>query len=185
MLVATGVPRSGTSLLMQVLAAGGVPLLADAARSPDSDNPLGYFEWAPAKRLPRESGWVGEARGRAVKVVHALVPSLPPGPRYRVLLVRRAWPEVLASQAAMLARRGEGVPALADERLVAVYEAQLAEVDAWARARNAPLLEVLHGRLLAAPGAACAEIAAFVGGGLDVAAMARAVVPALHRRRGV
>jgi hypothetical protein len=170
---------------MQVLGAGGVPLLADAARAPDADNPLGYFEWAPAKRLPRESGWVAGARGRAVKVVHALVPSLPPGPRYRVLLVRRAWSEVLASQAAMLARRGERAPDLADERLVAVYEAQLAELAAWALSREAPLLEVLHARLLAAPEAACEEIAAFLGGGLDVAAMARAVVPALHRRRGV
>jgi LPS sulfotransferase NodH len=183
--VVTGVPRSGTSLVMQMLAAAGVPLLADASRAPDPDNPRGYLEWAPAKRLPRESAWVAGARGRAVKVVHALVTALPPGERYRVVLVRRAWPEVLASQAAMLARRGEAPPPLAPERLAAVYEAQLAEVDAWARARGAPVLGLAHARLLAAPVAAAAELAAFLGGGLDAAAMARAVDPALHRQRAV
>lgn len=180
----TGVPRSGTSLVMQMLAAGGVPLLADGERAPDADNPRGYLEWAPAKRLPRESAWLAGARGRAVKVVHALVPLLPPGECYRVVLVRRAWPAVLASQEAMLARRGEA-PTLAPERLVAVYEAQLGELSAWARARRAPLLELAHARLLAEPAAAAAELAAFLGKGLDARAMAAAVAPALQRQRAV
>jgi hypothetical protein len=183
--VVTGVPRSGTSLVMQMLAAGGAPLLADGERPADADNPRGYLEWAPAKRLPRESGWLAGARGRAVKLVHALVPSLPPGERYRVVLVRRAWPEVLASQDAMLARRGEAPPPLAPERLVAVYEAQLGALAAWARTRGAPLLELSHARLLAEPAPVAAELAAFLGGGLDAVAMARAVVPGLQRQRAV
>jgi LPS sulfotransferase NodH len=182
--IVTGVPRSGTSLLMQVLAAGGLPPLADDARPPDADNPRGYFEWQPAKRLPAQSGWLAEAQGRAVKVVHALVPALPEGFAYRLILVRRAFAEVLASQERMLARRGETSPPLPPSRLAAIFEAQLAEVAAFARERGAPLLEVSHARLLAEPGGACAEIAAFLGGGLDAAAMVRAVEPALHRQRG-
>jgi hypothetical protein len=168
---------------MQVLAAGGVPLLSDGRRPPDPDNPRGYFEWEPARRLPRESGWVAEARGRAVKVVHALVPELPEGFAYRVLLVRRSFAEVVASQDAMLARLGERAPALEPTRLHAVFEAQLEDVVAWARARGAPLLEVSHASLLSDPAAACAAIAEFLGGGLDEAAMAAAVDPALYRQR--
>jgi hypothetical protein len=183
--VVTGVPRSGTSLVMQMLVAAGVPVLADAARVADADNPRGYYEFEPARRLPRESAWVAGARGRAVKVVHALVPALPRAERYRVVLVRRAWSEVLASQAAMLAGRGEAAPALAPERLVAVYEAQLDELVGWARAQGAPLLELSHARLLGDPRAAAVALAAFLGGGHDPDAMARAVVPALHRQRAV
>jgi hypothetical protein len=180
--VVTGVPRSGTSLLMQALAAGGLPLLADAARPPDADNPRGYFEWEPAKRLPRESDWLERALGRAVKVPHRLVPALPEGFAYRVLVARRAWSEVIASQDAMLARRGAEPPVIAPERLAAVFEGQLREVEAFAATRAAPLLSVEYARLVAEPEAACAEISAFLGGGLDVAAMARCIEPALHGR---
>jgi hypothetical protein len=85
----------------------------------------------------------------------------------------------------MLAGRGEAAPALAPERLVAVYEAQLDELVGWARAQGAPLLELSHARLLGDPRAAAVALAAFLGGGHDPDAMARAVVPALHRQRAV
>ena len=90
--VVTGVPRSGTSLLMQMLAAGGVPALSDGVRAPDASNPRGYLEHAGLRRLGRDpaaAALVVAAVGRAVKVVHALVAALPPGPPYRVLVARR------------------------------------------------------------------------------------------------
>lgn len=188
--VVSGLPRSGTSLMMQALEAGGLPPLADAARPPDAGNPRGYYELAAARRLGAGSGpppdWVDAARGRAVKVIHALLPRLPGGRAYRVVWMERALPEVVASQAALLELRGERPPALSEARLEAVLAAQAEEALAHARAHpDLHLLRVEHAALLREPERVCAEVARFVGPGLDPARMAGAVDPALHRvRRG-
>ena len=185
MTVVSGVPRSGTSLGMQMLAAGGLPVLRDDARPPDADNPRGYYEYEPVKRLAACSSWIAGARGRAVKVIHLLVPKLPSAIAYRVVLMRRPLAEVIASQDAMLARRG-GAPedALPAGRLAEVYEAQLGELRAWVgAARERALLELDFHALLADPGAGAAALDDFLGGGLDRAAMAAAVDPALRRQR--
>jgi hypothetical protein len=181
--VVAGVPRSGTSLLMQMLAAGGVPLLCDDVRKPDPDNPRGYFELEAARRLARDSSWLDDARGRAVKLVHALVPKLPPRHRYRVLLVERRMDEVLASQERMLARGGSPPPA-ADAGLGEVFAAQLAEVGRWLAVQpNADWLPLRHAELIARPRECALRIDHFLGGGLDRAAMAAVVEPALYRVR--
>lgn len=181
--VVSGVPRSGTSLVMQMLAAGGLEPVTDGVRPEDPDNPRGYLEQEAVKRLPDDAEWVPGARGRVVKVVHLLVPRLPPDVPYRVVLVRRDWAEVLASQAAMLRRRGGPAPELAADRMVAVFEAQLAELVAWAGRRGTPLLEVAHRDLLRDPGAVAAALDTFLGGGLDRDEMSGAVDPTLHRQR--
>jgi hypothetical protein len=182
--IVTGIPRSGTSLLLQMLAAGGQPVLTDGVRGADADNPNGYFEYEPAKRLARDASWLPLAAGRAIKLVPTLLPELPPGLGYRVLLVRRALDEVLVSQRVMLARRG-GVPVAAEEaRLRAAFEAQLARLEAWLAARaELAWLALDHAALLAEPEAVAGRVSAFLGGGLDVAAMARCVDPALYRQR--
>jgi LPS sulfotransferase NodH len=186
--VVAGVPRSGTSLLMQMLAAGGIAPHSDGVRAADPDNPRGYLEHEAAKRLARDSGWLAEARGRAVKVVHVLVPELPPRHAYRVLLVERRLDEVLASQERMLARRegrevGPDLPA-PDERLAAAFRAQLETARCWLEAQpNVEWLRVRHADLIGDPAGSAARIADFLGEGLDRAAMAAAVEPALHRVR--
>ncbi len=107
--VVSGLPRSGTSLMMQMLVAGGLPALTDAVRSPDESNPRGYFEFEPVKRLRTDASWLEQARGRAVKIIHLLLRELPTDGRfqYRVLFLRRPLEEVIASQSAMLARAGK------------------------------------------------------------------------------
>ena len=180
--VVSGVPRSGTSLVMQMLEAGGLPLLRDDQRPPDVHNPRGYLEYAPVKALRRDASWLPRAVGRGVKVVHALAPALPEGFDYRLVLVRRDLREVVASQQAMLADSGQAEPA--PERLVEIFETQLAELDAWLGGRpDFRVLRLAHASLLASPRAAAESLAAFLGGGLDVGAMAATVGPALHRPR--
>jgi len=182
--VVTGVPRSGTSLLMQMLAAGGLPLLCDDSRPADPDNPRGYFELAAVRRTRSDARWVTRAAGRAVKVIHALVPALPPDRPYRVILVRRDLREVVASQEAMLRRRGAAPAGPPPERLAELYAAQLDELVAWLRRTPGfALLEVEHARLLDCPAREAARLAEFLGGGLDCGAMAAAVDPGLHRQR--
>jgi hypothetical protein len=182
--IVTGVPRSGTSLVMQMLAAGGLPALSDGARGPDADNPRGYFEFEPAKRLARDAAWLALAPGRAVKLAHTLVASLPTGFFYRVLLVRRRLDEVLASQRVMLARSGAAPDPAEDARLLRAFEAQLARLERELAGReNVAWLALEHAELLRAPALAAARIDHFLGGGLDAAAMAACVDPALHRQR--
>jgi hypothetical protein len=182
--VVTGIPRSGTSLLMQMLAAGGLPVLCDGVRAPDADNPRGYFEFEPAKRIASDASWLARAEGGAVKIVHTLVPSLPSYRRYRVLLVRRRLDEVLASQRAMLARRGEPHDPAEDARLLPALRAQLARLERWLAAReDLAWLPVDHGELITDPKGQALRIAAFLGGGLDAAAMATCVDPGLYRQR--
>ena len=109
LVVISGLPRSGTSLMMQMLAAGGLPPLRDDARAPDAGNPRGYFEWAPARALARDPGAIAAARGRAVKVISALLPALPREHRYRVVFMERDAREIEASQRALLALTGAPV----------------------------------------------------------------------------
>jgi len=195
--VVSGLPRAGTSLLMQMLAAGGLPVLADPERAPDASNPKGYLEWGGAKGLPRDPASIRAARGRAVKVVSALLASLPAGERYFVLFAERDPRDIEASQRAMLAQlaAARGGPAPPDDGLdAAALAAHVARVRAWLdapeqRARFA-VLAVHHADAIRAPREVAARIAAFLapacaelGVALDVDAMAAAVDPALHRTR--
>jgi len=183
--IVSGLPRSGTSLAMKMLRAGGMPVLADGARPPDTDNPAGYLEYAPVLRTATDASWVAGAPGHAVKVIYALLRQLPQGFEYRVLWMRRDPGEVIASQQAMLARRGAAAEGgLSRERLAAVFAAQLAETEAWMAQQPGFRNLVLDYRdVVAVPSAAAATIDDFLGGRLDRGAMVSAVDPLLYRQR--
>ncbi|HLT47753.1 MAG TPA: hypothetical protein VK002_11040 [Rubricoccaceae bacterium] len=180
--VVSGLPRAGTSMLMQMLAAGGLRPFTDGAREADASNPRGYFEHERVKALARDKSWVPEAHGHAVKVVAPLLPHLPAGPAYRVVFVERALDEVLRSQTAMLARLGR--PSADPAVVRPVYARHLAAARAWLDGTpRAEVLPLAHAEVLADPAAAAARLNAFLGGHLDEAAMAAVVDPSLHRER--
>src|ERR1700674_2159926 len=108
-IVVSGLPRSGTSMMMNMLDSGGVPVLTDGIRSSDDSNPRGYFEYEPVKELGKDGGrsWVLLARGKAVKIISFLLTWLPETCDYRVVFMQRDLDEIIASQNEMLARRGE------------------------------------------------------------------------------
>jgi hypothetical protein len=183
--VVSGAPRSGTSMMMRMLAAGGLPPLTDHVRQPDRDNPHGYFEYEPVKRLTEDASWLAEAEGRAVKMVHVLVRELPPGHEYRVLLMRRRLDEVVASQRLMLERLGQPAGNLTDERKAEIFRAQLDETQRWVAAQPGfTCLAVDYNALVQDARAELERVAAFLGGGLDLDAMAAVVDPGLYRNRG-
>ncbi|MDQ6862015.1 MAG: sulfotransferase [Verrucomicrobiota bacterium] len=182
--VVSGLPRSGTSLMMQMLAAGGIPPLTDDLRTADENNPRGYLEFDRVKRLRQDASWIDQAIGCAVKVVHLLLRELPTDPRlhYRVLFMQRHLDEVLASQRAMLEREGKKP---ADNGVLArVYKSQLEQAEEWlAQQSNFSVLRIDHRHLFDDGAAICQQVNQFLGRDLDVAAMSKAIDPALYRQR--
>lgn len=201
--VVSGLPRSGTSMMMRMLEAGGISALTDRERVADGDNPHGYYEFERVKLLPDDTGWLDDAEGRAVKVISALLQHLPPDRSYRVLFLRRRMEEVLASQAAMLRHRKAAVGRVEDEKMAALFAKHLAGVEALLGKR--PEIEFRYfnyHEIVGKPRESAEAVAGFLsasgrgkgvaGGetdiaaptGLDVDAMAAAVDPSLYRRRG-
>lgn len=182
--VVSGLPRSGTSLAMQVIHAGGIPALTDGQRTSDDSNPRGYFELERVKQLRQDKSWLDDAAGKVVKVIHLLLAELPDDRPYRVVLMQRDLREVVQSQAAMLARTGRAGGQLPPERLIAVYEQQLKTVEQWLAARpNFGVLRVQYAQLVSAPAAVVPVMNAFLGGMLDEARMRAAVDPGLYRNK--
>ncbi len=182
--VVAGLPRSGTSMMMQMLAAGPLPILSDGKREADSDNPRGYHELEAATRLRQDREWIREAKGKAVKIVAQLLPFLPPDLPYRVVFMERDPKEVLQSQKAMLERLGRDRAKLSDEQLEQTFRQQLKQVGIWlARQPNIRTLFVAHRDAIAGPQAVAAKVNQFLGGQLDTQAMAAVVDGSLYRQR--
>ena len=182
--VVSGLPRSGTSMIMQMLAAGGLEVLTDGVRMPDEDNPRGYFELEAAKRLRQDHSWVSKSKGKCVKIVAQLLPNLPPDLDYRIVFIDRELSEVLASQRTMLTRNEREGANLFDERLRSVFAQQLLKIRGWIRQQaNIQVLFVKHTDVVSDPARAASKFNAFLGCALDEAAMTSAVDHELYRQR--
>ena len=118
--IVSGLPRSGTSMMMKMLEAGGMPVLTDSWRSADEDNPKGYYEFERVKQIKTDQAWLPQAQGKVVKMISELLQYLPPIYCYRVIFMRRKLEETLASQRQMLQRRGEPAPVVSDESLAGI-----------------------------------------------------------------
>lgn len=182
--IVSGVPRSGTSMMLRMLAAGGMSILSDGVRRPDEDNPHGYFEWEKVKSLRQDASWLAGASGKGVKVIYHWLYDLPLEHRYRVVFMRRDLDEVLASQAAMLLRRGNAGKSPDDATMKRLFEEELREIGDWLARQSAfELLNVDYRAVLTSPAQQAEQVNAFLGGSLDSQAMAAMVDPALYRRR--
>lgn len=164
-------------MMMQMLAAGGMPVLTDGQRQADTHNPNGYFEFSPVKQIARDTDWLADAPGRAVKVVAPLLEWLPPGYAYRIVLMQRSVEEVEASQQRMLGQ------AQAEDLRAALAKAQ-ERARVWVqRQKNVACIEVAHSETVARPRDVAERIATFLRRSLDVHAMAAAVDARLHRQK--
>lgn len=182
--VVSGLPRSGTSMMMQMLAAGGMTSLTDHVRPADDDNLRGYYEWEAIKKVKEDAGCLEDAAGKAVKVIYRLLYDLPATNRYRVLLMTRPLEEVVASQAVMLKRRnkrGADVPA---GQLQQIFIKEIDRVRRWlAEQENFDVLEVPYAEAVANPHTQAERVRQFLDRPLDVAAMAAVVDRELYRQR--
>lgn len=183
--IVSGLPRSGTSLMMQLLAAGGIPPVTDNQRTPDEDNPRGYFEFEKVKKLKTDTSWIPGAQGKLVKMVHLLLLDLPLKHSYRVVFMRRNLDEVVKSQSIMLQRQGKSGAALHPDKLKALYTQQIDQVQAHMtrHPQQFAFTEISYKRLVEDPPVTVMKLCEFLGGGLDPAAMVAAVDPKLYRNR--
>lgn len=169
--------------MMQMLAAGGMDMLTDHERKPDTDNPKGYCEWEPAKQLPKQPELIGQAEGKVVKVISQLLMAVPQGHDYKVVFMQRALPEVLNSQDEMLKRRGSS-DAVPHDVMAPAFEGHLRKVEAWLKTRpDISILRMPYRRVMDDPRASAEEIRNFLGLDLNVENMARQVDPTLYRNR--
>lgn len=184
-IVVSGLPRSGTSMMMKMLDATGLPIMTDHERTADEDNPKGYFEYERVKKLGDETdkSWVRDARGKVLKVISHLLDALPEDNFYRVVLMRRDFDEIIASQNKMLVRRAEENP-VEDAAAKKAYIRHLVDVRFMVRKRaNFEMIEVHFTQALQAPQTFVAEVNTFLGGRLDTNAMMSVIDPDLYRNR--
>jgi hypothetical protein len=181
-IIVSGLPRSGTSLMMQMLESGGVEVVTDNVRTPDMDNPRGYCELEKVKKIKQDASWLPQARGKAFKMVSQLLYDLPSSEQYRILFMERDLEEMLRSQEKMLQRLGRKVAPR--EEMKRAYTVHLTRLHEWFRQqRNLHVLCISYNDLLERPHGQAERVSAFLGGTASAMGMAKAVDPSLYRNR--
>lgn len=183
--IVSGLPRSGTSMMMKMLEAGGLPPLIDGIRTSDDDNPKGYYEFERVKKLKDgDTAWLPEAQGKVVKIISALLTHLPGGYSYQTIFMAREIPEILASQKKMLLRRGEDPNKVSDTELEAMFRKHLQHTYAWIeRQPGMRCLKLSYNELLSDPATGINKICAFIDSPLDHRKMVEIIDPALYRQK--
>ena len=182
--VVSGLPRSGTSLMMSMLDKGGIPPIQDGVRTADEDNPKGYYEFERVKKIATDKAWLPDCRGKAVKMISRLLIELPPGFNYKVLWMRRNIEEIIASQKKMLVRRGKYDDSVSDEDVRRMLLRHVEKTLIWVKEHDyIDMVFVHYNTLVADPAEQIALINEHLGGTLDVAAMKAAIDPSLYRNR--
>jgi hypothetical protein len=182
--VVSGLPRSGTSMLMKMLEAGGIPPLTDQIRVADEDNPKGYFEFERVKKLPEDTEWLKDARGKTVKVLAELVKHLPNNYVYKIIFIDRKMEEIIASQKKMLIRRGEDPNKVPDKEIMALFSKYKKIIKKYiSQQANMDVLYVSYNEILEDPTDIIVEINEFLDGVLDENKMRSAIDGKLYRNR--
>src|SRR5215831_3437783 len=182
--IVSGLPRSGTSMMMNILTAGGIQALTDGQRSADESNPKGYFELEKVKHLGRDRSFLADAVGKVVKIVSPLLKHLTPEYSYRVIFMERNIEEVLASQREMMIKRGELAPD-DDEKMAAIFARHLQDVKDWlSHQPNIKVTYISYNDVLTAPRDYIDALNQFMGNSLDTTAMFAAIDRSLYRQRG-
>jgi hypothetical protein len=181
-IIVSGLPRSGTSLMMQMLDQGGIEVVTDNIRTADTDNPRGYYEYEQVKKIKENVSWLPATRGKAFKMVSQLLYDLPAGERYRIIFMERDFDEMLISQEKMLKRLSR--PAAPRDQIKRAYTIHLEKLRAWlAEQKNLAILWVSYNDLVEQPVEQAQRVSAFLDGKTKADEMVKAVDPTLYRNR--
>ena len=181
-IIVSGLPRSGTSLLMQMLDRGGLEVVTDNIRAADTDNPRGYYEYEQVKKIKQDASWLPATRGKVFKMISQLLYDLPPSERFRIVFMERDFDEMLRSQEKMLARLNrKGAP---PDEIKRSYTLHLERLRDWLRQQsNMRVLYVSYNNLVQRPREQAERINEFLGVKAKVEEMVKAVDPSLYRNR--
>ena len=181
-IIVSGLPRSGTSVMMQMLDYGGLETVTDNIRGADTDNPRGYYEFEQVKKVKADASWLPGIRGKAVKMVSQLLYDLPPNEKYQIVFMERDFDEMLESQEKMLKRLGR--PAAPRDKIKDAYVIHLKRLFEWLKhQRNMQILCVNYNKLMQEPGEQARRVSEFLEGKTNIEEMVKAVDPALYRNR--
>lgn len=172
--------------MMKMLEAGGITPLTDNQRTPDVDNPKGYYELEIVKKLPDgKTDWLRDAPGKSVKIISALLTHLPDTYTYEVIFMQRNIEEILASQKKMLIRRGENPDKISDKELIKLFSNHVKQTKAWIQQHNnhVSCIDVSYNDLLANNAPIIEQIDIFLSNPLNREAMARVIDPSLYRNK--
>ncbi len=184
--IVSGLPRSGTSMMMQMLDTGGLEVFTDGVRKSDENNPKGYYEHELVKSLSRNKTWMKDAMGKVVKVISQLIFELPANYRYKIIFMERDLDEVIQSQHKMLIRDGKAKEDSINIRVVNAFKQNLERIHTWVpKQQNMEIIFVSHRNLINNPVEELKKVNDFLGGTLDTKAMATVVDKNLHREKAV
>jgi predicted AlkP superfamily phosphohydrolase/phosphomutase/tetratricopeptide (TPR) repeat protein len=180
MTIVSGLPRSGTSMMMQMLLAGGCDILTDNIRQSDDNNPKGYLEYEPVKSLLKDNTWLPEQNGKTIKVIMQLLGSLHPGCDYKIIFMERELDEVMMSQQKMLGKPAETF----NTKLKDTFEQQKEKNRAWLEGQaNMDVLYINYSDVVDNPQDQIERIEMFLEKTLDKEAMKKAVDKSLYRNK--
>jgi len=189
--IVSGLPRSGTSLMMKMLDQGGLEIMTDHIRQADEDNPEGYYELEHVKKIRKDASWVKHARGKTFKMVSMLLLDLPPAETYKIIFMERVMGEILASQQKMLKRnnpdqasRDNKDQETDDHEMNRHFTVHLNKIKKWLEnQKNIKVLPVSYNKLIVSPEPEIDKVIAFIDQPLNKKNMIKAVNPDLYRNR--
>ncbi len=183
-ILVSGLPRSGTSMMMQMLEAGGIELIVDHIRKSDEDNPKGYYEFEKIKQLERDSSWLENAYGKAIKVISMLLYQLPMNKKYKIIFMTRKMDEVLASQNKMLKSRGQPAGSVDDQVMAKKFNEHLRKIFNWLnKQKNMETIFISYNDVISSPMEQSKKINLFLGDRLKFDKMFNVVDNFLYRQR--
>jgi Sulfotransferase domain len=183
-IIVSGLPRCGTSMMMQMLEAGGISIVSDHIRKPDEDNPRGYYEFEKVKEIKKNSGWLNDCLGKAFKIVSALLYDLPKDRKYKVIFMERNLEEMIASQNVMLDRQGIKHDGISDQDMAKKFEKHLRKIAKWlANQRNIDTIYINYNEAIQNPHENAKRVNNFLGNRLNVNNMINVVEKSLYRQK--
>lgn len=182
--IVSGLPRSGTTVMMRMLEVGGMEVVVDNIRKADEDNPYGYYEFEKVKKIKEDYSWLDSTQGKVFKMVSMLLYNLPTDKNYKLIFMKRNMKEMLASQRIMLERQGRDKGSVNDDEMRRLYDKHLTHIDRWLETQdNMDILYISYNDVIGNPRKNAEIVNQFLGNRLDVEKMVKVVDRSLYRNR--
>lgn len=182
--IVSGLPRSGTSMMMEILEKGGMEVLTDKVRQADEDNPKGYYEYERVKGLPKDTTWLQDAKGKAVKVLGEQIKHLPEGYRYKVIFMERELDEVIESQEKMLIRKGKDPDEISKDELKSILSDYMSMLKKQISShKDMDVIYLNYNDIMSLPKHVIESISVFLSDSLNAKEMQAVVDEELYRNR--